>query len=346
MKLEPLSSSLPCRNNFSVVEILAKTERKPDWIVVYRKDENSSFQYLTNNGLVFSVFASLSPKNKFRVVTILEAPFTIDAPYLRMNTGNFYDCAGGIICRVPENTNQTLKGKGRWRYSCCIGYAIDLLSLLMAQLNFDVDLYVVEDGFYGSLVNGSFNGMIGDVERGKADIAVAGVTITSLRSSIVDFTSPFMRQDVGIVTMSRRKEFEFINWQFASKIDKSMLVAVYSGILLGTFLSYILENKEITWKRIVSPKEYPPRYSWLEGFTYYSGLTFQRDLGGKNPGNLASRVVAIGFAFGMLVVMTTYTAVLTATKVSQQDSTPFLGIKDTRVCIFICYICIAMNLLF
>lgn len=308
--------------------MLAKTDRQSYWTVVYMKDQSRPYKYFTNNGLALSLFAKDAPRRRFRVVTILDPPFTIEKSYLRSRVGSSYRCERGIICSIP---NGSVNGSTIWRHSCCIGHSIDLLNLLISKLNFKVDLYIVEDGFYGSLVNGSFNGMIGDVAKGKADIAIAGLTITSLRSTAVDFTSPFMRQDVGIVTLSKKKTLEFINWQFVQQVEKSVIITVFIGILVGTFLAYFMENQEIVLKRIMNPKDFPPRYFWREGFTYYSGLTFQRDLGGQNPAHFGSRVVAIGFAFGMLVIMTTYTAVLTATKVTQDDADPFLGIKDTRV---------------
>ena len=332
MRLNQLSTSFPCRSNhYSKVTVLAKSDRQSNWTIVYMKDQRSPYKYYTNNGIVLSLFANDAPTAHFRVVTIIDAPFTMEMPYLVVNEGGIHRCESGIICRLPESVNRSVNTTSKWRYSCCIGHSIDLLNILMKRLSFSVDLYVVEDGFYGSLVNGSFNGMIGDVARGTADIAIAGLTITSLRSTAVDFTSPFIRQDVGIVTMSKKKELEFINWQFVYPVDTSVIITVFLGILLGTFLTYVMENQEIVLKRLVNPKEFPPRYFWREGFTYYSGLTFQRDLGGKNPAEFGSRVVAIGFAFAMLVIMTTYTAVLTATKVSQKDPNPFLGIKDGRV---------------
>eukprot|EP00112_Aurelia_sp_Birch-Aquarium-sp1_P012003 Seg2519.5 transcript_id=Seg2519.5/GoldUCD/mRNA.D3Y31 product="Glutamate receptor ionotropic NMDA 1" protein_id=Seg2519.5/GoldUCD/D3Y31 len=263
----------------------------------------------------------------FRVVTIIDAPFTMEVPYLLSGDKSFYQCDRGLLCRIPRRNASATK----WEQSCCIGHSIDLLTMLMMRLGVSVDIYIVEDGFYGSRVNGSFNGMIGDVASGKADMTIAGLTITSLRSTVVDFTSPFIRQDVGIVTKSTKKELQFINWQFAVPIESNVIIAVFLGILLGTFMTYVLENQELVMKRIVDPKGFPPRYLWREGFTYYSGLTFQRDLGGKNPKEFGSRVVAIGFAFAMLVIMTTYTAVLTATKVTQKDPNPFLGVKDQRM---------------
>ena len=59
------------------------------------------------------------------------------------------------------------------------GYCIDLLEYLSEELGFSYDLTVVPDGKYGSqLADGTWNGMIGELEKGKADAAIAPLTIT------------------------------------------------------------------------------------------------------------------------------------------------------------------------
>eukprot|EP00794_Sanderia_malayensis_P015932 gene15932-17533_t len=327
-----LSSTTCGSNSYSMVKISIKTSNKSDWTTVYTKAGDSAYKFQANSGLALNLFASTRPMVKFRVVTIFDAPFTTAASYLGRGSGHFFDCERGLICRVSIK-NMTESNVTQWRKTCCIGHSIELLQLLMKRINFGVDIYIVEDGYYGSKVDGVFNGLIGDVARKKADFALAGLTITALRSTVVDFTYQFIRQDIGIVTLSTKNELKFINWQFANKIESNVIVAVFVGIILGTILVYWFENEELFSKRFACAARgnYPARYSLREGFTYYSGLTFQRDLGGKNPTKFGSRVAAVAFAFAMLVAMTTYTAVLTATKVTQDDSNQFLGIKDNRM---------------
>ena len=50
-----------------------------------------------------------------------------------------------------------------------------------------------EDGRYGALDEntGRWSGMIGSVMSGSADLAVADITQTAMRESVVDFTVPF-----------------------------------------------------------------------------------------------------------------------------------------------------------
>ncbi len=43
------------------------------------------------------------------------------------------------------------------------GYCIDLLKKISKLANFTYEIKLVEDGFHGSLINGKWNGMIGEL---------------------------------------------------------------------------------------------------------------------------------------------------------------------------------------
>ena len=49
------------------------------------------------------------------------------------------------------------------------------------------------------LKNGSWNGLVADVASGKADIAIADLTINSQRMRVVNFSYPFFRSGFGIM---------------------------------------------------------------------------------------------------------------------------------------------------
>ena len=83
------------------------------------------------------------------------------------------------------------------RHHCCKGYCMDLLKELSGRIKFSFSLRLVEDGKYGSLnkVNGShdrcWNGMVGEVVHGKADLIMASLTINSERSNYIDYSKPY-----------------------------------------------------------------------------------------------------------------------------------------------------------
>ena len=201
---------------------------------------------------------------------------------------------------------------------------------------FTPDIYIVEDGFYGGKDKNTseWNGLVRDIMDQKADIAVAALTATADRLEVVDFCEPFLLTDLGIIISTIHNSLDFINWEFMKPLSTELRIWILVTFIIGVYLIYILENQHLVLQRIIDKGVFP-RYQWREGFSYFSGLTFQRDLGGKNPQRAGARVTAVAFAFGMVIIMTTYTAVLTASKVSQSTSNPFHGFSDERVSIFI-----------
>ena len=67
------------------------------------------------------------------------------------------------------------------------GFFIDMLEMLEKDLNMTVSLSLSIDGKGGGQTkNGSFNGMVGMLMRNETDVAVASLTYTPVRHTVVD----------------------------------------------------------------------------------------------------------------------------------------------------------------
>nr|XP_057902812.1 glutamate receptor ionotropic, kainate 5-like isoform X2 [Doryrhamphus excisus] len=117
--------------------------------------------------------ASQTLANKTLVVTtILENPYV-------MRKSNFQDYLG----------NEQYEG-----------FCVDLLRELADIFKFSFTIKLVDDGLYGAPdPNGSWTGMVGELINRKADLAVAGFTITSEREKVIDFSKPFMTLGISIL---------------------------------------------------------------------------------------------------------------------------------------------------
>lgn len=77
------------------------------------------------------------------------------------------------------------------------GFIPDLIRLILQDLNATYELYAVGDGKYGAIdADGKWNGLVGEVLTGKADIAMAPLTITWTRNQVVKFSFPFMPANI------------------------------------------------------------------------------------------------------------------------------------------------------
>lgn len=130
------------------------------------------------------------------------------------------------------------------------GYAIDLISELSKLLHFNYEFRLVKDGAYGRPdKEGNWNGMMGELIRGEADLAVADLTITSKREDAVDFTHPFMNTGISILYKKPTKKVTSL-FSFLSPFSNIVwiyVVCAYVGVssmlfIVGRISPYEWEN--------------------------------------------------------------------------------------------------------
>ena len=102
------------------------------------------------------------------------------------------------------------------------GFCVDLLERIASIVGFRYRWKLSDDRRYGTYQsNGTYNGMIQEVADGRADLAVADLTITSGREAVVDFSAPFM--NLGISVLYKRPP--------QSSLTLPYLICVWIGFL-------------------------------------------------------------------------------------------------------------------
>lgn len=98
------------------------------------------------------------------------------------------------------------------------GYCIELIQKIAHVLKFKYIFEVVPDGKNGNEIQGKpgeWNGLINEIMKGRADLAIADLTITYDRKKVVDFTNPFMTLGIGILyvkpTPKEKNLFSFLD---------------------------------------------------------------------------------------------------------------------------------------
>ncbi|XP_046572367.1 glutamate receptor ionotropic, delta-1-like isoform X2 [Haliotis rubra] len=71
------------------------------------------------------------------------------------------------------------------------GICLDLLQELASSFNFTYEVSEPADGEYGRILNGSWTGVVGMLERQDIDMAVAPLTVTQEREKVMDFVYPY-----------------------------------------------------------------------------------------------------------------------------------------------------------
>lgn len=99
------------------------------------------------------------------------------------------------------------------------------------------EIRIVKDGKYGAenpnAVAG-WDGMVGELIRHEADIAVASMTITAERERVIDFSKPFMSLGISIMIKKPMKQkpglLSFLN-PLSKEIWVSFFFISYFGLL-------------------------------------------------------------------------------------------------------------------
>ncbi|XP_051053148.1 glutamate receptor ionotropic, kainate 4 isoform X3 [Phodopus roborovskii] len=156
-----------------------------------------------------------------------------------------------VVTTILENPYLMLKGnhqemEGNDRYE---GFCVDMLKELAEILRFNYKIRLVGDGVYGvPEANGTWTGMVGELIARKADLAVAGLTITAEREKVIDFSKPFMTLGISIlyrVHMNSRYQTYQRMWNYMYSKQPSVFVkSTEEGIarVLNSNYAFLLES--------------------------------------------------------------------------------------------------------
>ncbi|KAG9265447.1 glutamate receptor ionotropic, kainate 4-like [Astyanax mexicanus] len=240
-----------------------------------------------------------------------------------------------IITTILENPYVMLRSnyqelEGNERYE---GFCVDMLKELADILKFKYRIKLVSDGVYGvSGANGTWTGMVGELIARKADLAVAGLTITAEREKVIDFSKPFMTLGISImyrVHMGRRPGYF------------SFLDPFSPGVWLFMLLAYLAVSCVLFLVARLTPYEWYNPHPCLKGrcsllINQYSlGNSFWFPVGGfmQQGSTIAPRALSTRCVSGVwwaftLIIISSYTANLAAFLTVQRMEVPIESVDD------------------
>ncbi|XP_041347567.1 glutamate receptor 4-like [Gigantopelta aegis] len=120
------------------------------------------------------------------------------------------------------------------------GFMVDLLKLVADQANFDYVIQRVRDGLYGSQRrDGSWNGMIGELVRGEADVAMGDLTVSTERASVVDFTKPV--RNLGIQLLVKNPAYGSPeSFPFTNPFSSELCLSIAAACILVCVVMYVI----------------------------------------------------------------------------------------------------------
>ncbi|GFQ93706.1 glutamate receptor 1 [Trichonephila clavata] len=212
------------------------------------------------------------------------------------------------------------------------GYCKDLADLIADHLKINYVLRLVNDSAYGGQDPNSpvgWNGMVGELIKKEADIAIAPLTITSARERVIDFTKPFMSLGISIMIKKPMKKkpgvFSFMN-PLSEEIWMCIIFA-YVGVSVVLFLVSRFSLQE--WKY----EEHFMGPNTSNDFSLYNSLWFSLGAFMQQgcdicPRSIAGRIVGSVWWFFTLIIISSYTANLAAFLTVERMVTPINSADD------------------
>nr|XP_012232502.1 PREDICTED: glutamate receptor 1-like isoform X3 [Linepithema humile] len=258
-----------------------------------------------------------------------------------------------IMKRSSDNT-EVLVGNDNYE-----GYCKDLADLIAKKLGISYELRIVKDAKYGTEnpdVPGGWDGMVGELIRKEADIAIAPLTITSERERVIDFSKPFMSLGISIMIKKPIKQKPGV-FSFLNPLSKEIWVCViFSYIAVSIVLFIVSRFSPYEWRVLTisgstdstisgrndpslqhphTPQGSPhmPTSSMANDFSIVNSLWFalaslMQQACDISPRSISGRIAGSVWWFFTLILISSYTANLAAFLTIERMVTPINSPED------------------
>ncbi|XP_017349062.1 glutamate receptor 4b isoform X2 [Ictalurus punctatus] len=244
-----------------------------------------------------------------------------------------------IVTTIMEGPYVMLKKNwelydGNDRYE---GYCVDLANEIANHIGIKYKISIVPDGKYGARDPDTkiWNGMVGELVYGKAEIAVAPLTITLVREEVIDFSKPFMSLGISIMIKKPQKSkpgvFSFLD-PLAYEIWMCIVFA-YIGVsvvlfLVSRFSPYEWHTEEPEEGTDGLPSDQPPNEFGIFNSLWFSLGAFMQQGCDISPRSLSGRIVGGVWWFFTLIIISSYTANLAAFLTVERMVSPIESAED------------------
>ncbi|KAM5168632.1 glutamate receptor 1 isoform 4-T4 [Callospermophilus lateralis] len=231
---------------------------------------------------------------------------------------------------LKKNANQF---EGNDRYE---GYCVELAAEIAKHVGYSYRLEIVSDGKYGARDpdTKAWNGMVGELVYGRADVAVAPLTITLVREEVIDFSKPFMSLGISIMIKKPQKSkpgvFSFLD-PLAYEIWMCIVFA-YIGVsvvlfLVSRFSPYEWHSEEFEEGRDQTTGDQANEFGIFNSLWFSLGAFMQQGCD-ISPRSLSGRIVGGVWWFFTLIIISSYTANLAAFLTVERMVSPIESAED------------------
>ncbi|RVE46687.1 hypothetical protein evm_008650 [Chilo suppressalis] len=214
------------------------------------------------------------------------------------------------------------------------GFVKDLTDIIAKKMGIKYELRLVKDGKYGSESPSGWSGLIGEIVRKEAHIAVAPLAITPEREKVVDFSEPFLSIDAPMPNKRVPKQLSD-TFSFLKPLSKEIwLCVLFSFFAVSIVLFLVSRFSPHEWRSVTISDTQLDRpisstneiilhndFSIWNSFWFSLG-SFMQQGSDVVPRSLSGRIVGTVWWFFALILVCSYTANLAAYLIVERISEP------------------------
>ncbi|XP_059093173.1 glutamate receptor ionotropic, delta-2-like [Tigriopus californicus] len=195
------------------------------------------------------------------------------------------------------------------------GFYADVLKAAQTYLGVHFEYIPSVDGHWGSLLeNGSYNGMVGMVERREVDMALPEISYTYDRSSISDYPFALNKERQQILVQNTFTQNSLDLWTYMDPYSWWFWYTTLAMMTLATTLAHLFQWVE----------KQGPGSEWMQDLIYVMigiGITTM-------PKCTSSRIFFFWCALLGYVFVASYTSVLSASLIVKRFQVPYADLSD------------------
>ncbi|KAG5835253.1 hypothetical protein ANANG_G00270400 [Anguilla anguilla] len=274
---------------------------------------------------------------RLKIVTIHQEPFVYVKPTMQDGTCMEEMTLNGVLIKkvICTGPNETIPGRPIVPH-CCYGFCIDLLIKLAMTMNFTYEVHLVGDGKFGTQerVNNSnkkeWNGMMGELLGGLADMIVAPLTINNERAQYIEFSKPFKYQ--GLTILVKKEIPRSTLDSFMQPFQSTLWLLVGLSVHVVAVMLYLLDRFSPFGRFKVNSEEEEEDALTLSSAMWFSwGVLLNSGIGEGAPRSFSARILGMVWAGFAMIIVASYTANLAAFLVLDRPEERITGINDPRL---------------
>lgn len=229
---------------------------------------------------------------------------------------------------MMKESDQILKENDQFE-----GFVFDIIDEISKMLGFHYKFKLVDDSNWGTLnkMTGEWNGMIRELLDGKADLAIADLSINYDRESAVDFTMPFLNTGISILYKKPQKKPPNL-FSFLSPLSVEVWIYMCTAYLAVSLSIYAMSRiTPYEWNNPHPCRQQPDmlenNFTILNAMWFTIGSLMQQG-SDVMPKATSTRMVAGLWWFFTLIMISSYTANLAAFLTVERMDSPISSAED------------------